>query len=166
MLDLPCAARLQPALHANIGISYWLQFTEFYYSTFDTDRSNLSALYVCHCHSRTCLSRCLLRTGRSQACHAPCLHPFEINMLMRVCYCLQRDHSMLTFEAEQFQGSSSIIEKLKVGWLAHSALLYTSVDARNTPIRSSCQSRTYLSRRYNTRSQHSMLSLRVLPRPA
>ncbi|KAK9894005.1 nuclear transport factor 2 [Cystobasidium minutum MCA 4210] len=45
------------------------QFTEFYYSTFDSDRSSLAALY--------------------------------------------RDHSMLTFEAEQFQGASGIIEKLK-----------------------------------------------------
>jgi len=27
---------------------------------------------------------------------------------------VQRDHSMLTFESEQFQGSAGIIEKLKV----------------------------------------------------
>jgi hypothetical protein len=28
---------------------------------------------------------------------------------------LQRDHSMLSFEAQQFQGTASIIEKLAVG---------------------------------------------------
>ncbi|BGP13765.1 hypothetical protein JCM10213_006403 [Rhodosporidiobolus nylandii] len=44
------------------------QFTDFFYQTFDSDRSQLAPLY--------------------------------------------RDHSMLTFEAQQFQGTSSIIEKL------------------------------------------------------
>merc|ERR1711879_188081 len=45
------------------------QFTEFYYSTFDSDRSSLAALY--------------------------------------------RDHSMLTFESEQFQGAKGITDKLQ-----------------------------------------------------
>ncbi|POY70162.1 hypothetical protein BMF94_6745 [Rhodotorula taiwanensis] len=44
------------------------QFTDYYYSTFDSDRSQLAPLY--------------------------------------------RDHSMLSFEAQQFQGAASIVEKL------------------------------------------------------
>jgi len=44
------------------------QFVDFYYKTFDAERSNLAALY--------------------------------------------RDKSMLTFEAQPFQGSTSIVEKL------------------------------------------------------
>ncbi|BFZ65152.1 Nuclear transport factor 2 [Saitoella coloradoensis] len=45
-----------------------VQFTDFYYNTFDTDRSQLTALY--------------------------------------------RDHSMLSFEGAQIQGTAAIVEKL------------------------------------------------------
>ncbi|KAJ4546469.1 Nuclear transport factor 2 [Exophiala dermatitidis] len=58
------------------------QFVEFYYKTFDTDRAQLAALYVC-----TTPARC----GKIAA---------------------QRNNSMLTFEKDPFQGTQSILEKL------------------------------------------------------
>lgn len=67
-----------------------MESCRFYYNTFDSSRGDLSALYV---RPR--------RLGLHEA--------------LQLTDCMaQRDHSMLTFEQEQFQGASGIIEKLKV----------------------------------------------------
>lgn len=64
------------------------QFTDFYYATFDTNRSQLAPLYVC---------------------------PSNGNNAIRVdLTTVQRPGSMLTFEQAQILGGSAIIEKLTV----------------------------------------------------
>ena len=65
------------------------QFTQFYYNTFDQNRTDLAALYVCQNRMR-----------------------FLENILKKIFE--QREQSMLTFETTALQGVSAIIEKLKV----------------------------------------------------
>jgi hypothetical protein len=74
------------------------QFTKFYYSTFDSDRSNLGSLYV-----------------SSLITQFTCPHG-----LLTI---LQKDVSMLTFEGTAIQGSTAIIEKLTVR-NPHSPLIF------------------------------------------
>ena len=81
------------------------QFTDFYYLTFDTDRSHLAPLYVRRFSFslfRTVpdtISRLLISLSRHL--YPPCSLP-------------KRDGSMLTFEGTPIQGVSAIIEKLTV----------------------------------------------------
>ena len=77
------------------------QFTEFYYSQFDQDRSALAPLYV---------SEMMLQWR------------FR---LKSVLITLKRDNSMLTFESDSVAGAANIVGKLAVrplclrlcGWL-------------------------------------------------
>lgn len=64
------------------------QFTDFYYRTFDTDRSQLGALYVCPSN--------------------------ENNAIRADLTTVQRPDSMLTFERAQILGGSAIIDKITV----------------------------------------------------
>lgn len=64
------------------------QFTKFYYSTFDTDRSQLTPLYV-----RLSNENDAIRVDLTT---------------------VQRQASMLTFERDQILGAPAIIEKLTV----------------------------------------------------
>lgn len=64
------------------------QFTQYYYSTFDTDRSKLAPLYV--------------RLSN------------EDNAIPVDLTSLQRPRSMLTFERDQILGTNAIVEKLTV----------------------------------------------------
>ena len=66
------------------------QFTDFYYSTFDTNRASLQSLYVGVCR------RCLLV------------------MRIHLRRLLQREASMLSWEGQPFQGVVNITEKLSV----------------------------------------------------
>lgn len=83
-------------MHAQADINAIAQqFTQFYYNQFDSDRKGLAPLYV---SSRKCLFRAHL----------------ALHSRSRFLNPLQRDHSMLSFEGQQFQGASAIVEKLAV----------------------------------------------------
>ncbi|CEQ39804.1 SPOSA6832_01377, partial [Sporobolomyces salmonicolor] len=70
------------------------QFTDFYYQQFDSDRSGLAPLYVC--------PPCILLTA---------IRHLELTLRLGA-QSIQREHSMLTFESQQIQGSAAIVEKL------------------------------------------------------
>ncbi|KAL8680678.1 MAG: hypothetical protein Q9186_003163 [Xanthomendoza sp. 1 TL-2023] len=73
------------------------QFTQYYYSTFDENRSNLAALYTPRKDAKApTLSNSRTRSKRK---------------LMNLVY-NQRDQSMLTFESASVQGTSGIVQKL------------------------------------------------------
>ncbi|KAI4279817.1 MAG: hypothetical protein L6R35_006021 [Caloplaca aegaea] len=71
------------------------QFTDFYYTTFDRNRSDLAALYV--------------RSSSTLYRQTP--PPFFYSYKTRPAL---RDQSMLTFESSPVQGASGIVEKLVV----------------------------------------------------
>lgn len=81
------------------------QFTNFYYSTFDSNRANLAPLYVSfHFFSPTSSS-----SSDSDLLIADLLPPHA-----PPCSLPKRDSSMLTFEGAPFQGAANIVEKLTV----------------------------------------------------
>ena len=81
------------------------QFTNFYYSTFDSNRANLAPLYV----GFLFFSPTPSSSSDSDLLIADLLPPHA-----PPCSLPKRDSSMLTFEGAPFQGAANIVEKLTV----------------------------------------------------
>lgn len=84
------------------------QFVNHYYTTFDSDRKSLAALYVrFRPHTHSCWT--LERISVSERAGKYVKQRLTMNLPKQ-----QRENSMLTFESSQSLGAASILEKLTV----------------------------------------------------